>query len=102
MAMSPILYVVIALVVVALIIGVAVAATRQRSERLRGRFGPEYDRAVETSGGDRSAAERDLAGRMNRRKKLDIVPLAEPARQQYAASWAQVQTRFVDAPVDSV
>src|SRR5438105_4786659 len=102
MAMSPILYVVIAVVVVALIIGVAVAMRRQRSERLKGRFGSEYDRAVESSGGDRGAAERDLAGRVSRRKQLNIVPLAEPARQQYLASWQQVQTRFVDAPSESV
>jgi len=50
----------------------------------------------------RHEAERELSGRVERRKQLDIVPLPEPARQQYIAQWQRVQADFVDAPVASV
>jgi hypothetical protein len=102
--MSTILWVVIAVVVVALIVGAVAfaAASRQRSQRLRGRFGSEYDRTLEARGGDRSAAERELSGRMNRRKQLDIVPLSEESRHRYLNEWQAVQTQFVDTPAESV
>ena len=76
-------------------------ASRRRSARLHGTFGPEYDRAVEQTG-DRRQAERELAGRVERRSQLTIVPLPEAARQQYIAQWQRVQASFVDAPVESV
>src|SRR5947209_16729486 len=100
--MSPVLWVIIAIVVVALVVGIAAAVTRQRSQRLRGTFGPEYDRTVDAQRGDRIAAERDLSGRVSRRKELNIVPLPEAARQRYATSWQQVQARFVYAPAESL
>jgi hypothetical protein len=99
--MSTAVYVVIGVVVVLAIIAVLVAAGRRRSGQLRSNFGPEYDRTLQTTG-DRRLAEKELAGRVDRRKQLDIVPLAEGARQQYLAQWQQVQADFVDAPVQSV
>jgi hypothetical protein len=100
--MSVIVWVVIAIVVIALIVAAVVAAMKQRSERLKGRFGPEYDRAVESQGGDRLAAERELSGRMSRRKKMEIVPLSEQSRQRYRGEWLQVQAQFVDTPAESL
>jgi hypothetical protein len=84
----------------AILIAGAVAAyvARQRqTERLRERFGPEYDRAVSDSGEQR-AAEKELAERERKREQIDIVPLAPEARDKYAGSWRDVQTRFVDDP----
>jgi hypothetical protein len=99
--MSTIGYIVIAVVVVLVVIAIAMAASRRRTDRLQGTFGPEYDRTVQQTG-DRREAERELAGRVERRKQLTVVPLPEPARQQYLAQWQRVQAAFVDAPVESV
>ncbi|HEX4754181.1 MAG TPA: hypothetical protein VH661_00325 [Candidatus Dormibacteraeota bacterium] len=99
--MSTIVYVAIVIVVVlAILIGVALAS-RRRSSQLRGRFGSEYERTLQTSGSKRDA-EKELAGRVDRRKELNIVPLSEATRQQYLSEWQQVQAHFVDAPVQSV
>ena len=85
--MSTIAYVVIAVVVVLAVIAAVLIVSRRRSDRLQGTFGPEYDRAVRQTG-DRRQAERELAGRVQRRKQLMVVPLPEPARQQYIAAVA--------------
>ena len=99
--MSTAVYVAIGIVVVlAILIGVTVAS-RRRSSQLRGRFGSEYERTLQTTGSKRDT-ERELAGRVDRRKELNIVPLGEATRQQYLAEWQQVQAHFVDAPVQSV
>jgi hypothetical protein len=94
-----IVIVVAALVVLAL--GAWVVIARQRRERLRGRFGPEYDRAV-SEHGSRRGAEAELARREEQRERLDIVPLSPEARERYSESWREVQTRFVDEPSRSV
>lgn len=72
-----------------------------RSRRLRNRFGPEYDRHLETAE-NRRVAERDLAEREKRHAKLSLRPLSDAARAQYTAQWARVQEQFVDAPGEAV
>ena len=99
--MSTVAIIVIAVVVVIVVIAAGMAASRRNSGRLQGTFGPEYDRTVQQSG-DRHQAERELAGRVDRRKQLAIVPLPQQAREQYIAQWQRVQAAFVDAPVESV
>ena len=99
--MSTVAYIIIAVVVVLAVIVVAMVVTRRKSGRLHSTFGSEYDRTVQATG-NRREAERDLSGRVERRKQLSIVPLPEQARQQYIAQWQRVQTSFVDAPVESV
>ncbi|MGA8014450.1 MAG: hypothetical protein WCB85_00840 [Candidatus Dormiibacterota bacterium] len=102
MSTSEIIYVVIAVAVVLVLIALAVAAARRRrSAQLRTTFGPEYERAVAASG-DRDAAERDLSGRVNRRRGFNIVPLTREAQLRYAAEWRQVQQDFVDSPRQAV
>jgi hypothetical protein len=88
-----------ALVILAL--GAWVVMSRRRQERLRGRFGPEYDRAVAQHGG-RRGAEAELARREEQRERLDIVPLSQEARERYFESWREVQTGFVDEPSQAV
>ncbi|MGW3599623.1 hypothetical protein ACWD60_33700, partial [Streptomyces sp. NPDC005167] len=64
--------IVIAIIVVVVLIVLAVGvwmAVRRR--HLRERFGPEYERAVE-SGDSRAAAERDLRDREQRHDDLDL------------------------------
>ncbi len=99
--MSTLAYVVIAIVVVVVVIAAVAMASRRRSDRLQHTFGPEYGRTVQQTG-DRRQAERELAGRVQRRKQLMIVALPEPTRQQYILRWQRVQAAFVDAPVESV
>jgi hypothetical protein len=85
--------------VVALVVWQAVKARRTRT--LQGRFGPEYDRAVEGSD-NRRAAEAELAARAEHRDSLDIQPLTAVARERYVAEWQRVQGKFVDDPEGAV
>ena len=92
-----------AIVVILAVTGVAVrlALTRRRSERLREKFGPEYERTL-SDAGDQRAAEADLAAREQKRKKLDIVPLSLESGEKYAERWRTVQIAFVDNPSSAV
>jgi hypothetical protein len=96
------LYIVIAIVVVVVIGLLAVTAMRRRQTgQLRSRFGPEYDRTVE-SAGDRRQAETELRGRSERRRQYELRPLDALSQQRYVESWRQVQASFVDEPAESV
>jgi hypothetical protein len=93
--------VVIVVVVVLLLAAAALLVPRMRRRRLQERFGPEYERTVDSSG-DRREAERDLQEREQRRKELEIRPLDPGARTAYAQRWRATQERFVDAPTSAV
>ncbi|MFF6771990.1 hypothetical protein ACFY8W_00280 [Streptomyces sp. NPDC012637] len=77
------------------------AVNRRRRARLRDRFGPEYERAVEAAGNRRSA-ERELEDRERRFADLEIKPLPGEVREQYARRWARIQEEFVDRPEAAV
>ena len=95
-------WIVVAIIVVAaLIVGAIFWSRRRRSEHLRHRFGPEYDRAVNAKGG-RSKAEAELAEREKRVEKLDIRPLEPGERRDFIQRWTEVQARFVDDPPRAV
>jgi hypothetical protein len=85
---------------VLLIVAAVLAAARKkkRTQELRGTFGDEYDRTVETSD-KRRDAERELAARKEEHDRLDIRPLSSASRQRYLTAWDGVQNRFVDSPV---
>ncbi|MBV8928862.1 MAG: hypothetical protein JO152_07040 [Mycobacteriaceae bacterium] len=87
--------------VLAIIVAVRATLARKRSERLKEHFGPEYGRVVGETGDER-AAERELAARERKRKKLDIVALSPEAHAKYAEHWRGVQTDFVDNPSRAV
>src|SRR5438105_2196030 len=82
---------------VAVLLGAWFVWQRRRTESLRHRFGPEYERAVREHGGPRKA-EAALDAREKRVEKLHIVSLRPAARDQFAASWKAAQARFVDDP----
>jgi hypothetical protein len=91
-----------AIIVAAIIIAVAIFSSRAgRTRRLKQRFGPEYDRTLRTAG-DQTAAERDLAAREARVKRMHIEELPAGARDRYAEEWRTVQTRFVDQPREAL
>ena len=78
-------------------IGVWFATNQMRSRRLKERFGPEYDRAINRAP-DRDLAEAELQKREERVKKYKIVALSERDRAHYQHAWDAVQNRFVDDP----
>jgi hypothetical protein len=97
-------WILIAAIVVVAVVAVIVAGSRgnrRRSEELKQRFGPEYERTV-TETGDQNAAEKELAAREQKREQLDIVPLTAESLGNYAHSWRAVQTAFVDDPKSAV
>jgi len=95
------------LIVALVVLVVAVAAVawwfgqRRRTERLKDRFGPEYERTVETTR-DRRRAEADLESRQERVEALDIRPLAPGDAARFADRWRVVQALFVDDPARAV
>ncbi|TDD93630.1 hypothetical protein [Actinomadura rubrisoli] len=97
--MSTVIMVVIAVVIVAAV--AYLAWTQARTRRLKRRFGPEYDRALESQGG-RAAAERELLSREERHQELELRDLEPQQREQYREQWVRVQERFVDAPEAAV
>ncbi|MFG2526583.1 hypothetical protein [Streptomyces sp. NPDC048516] len=100
--MSPgTLIAIIVAVVVVILVCALVAGMIMRRRRLQKRFGPEYERAVETKG-SRRAAERDLREREERHDALHIKQLPASSRDRYAHEWDRVQERFVDQPDDAV
>ncbi|PSL00203.1 hypothetical protein CLV63_102330 [Murinocardiopsis flavida] len=95
--------VVVVIVIVAAIAGfVLMRKPEQRSKRLKAQFGPEYDRAVSAHGGDRQAAEKELADRKDLHRKLELRDLPEETRRDYTRQWTAIQERFVDAPSEAV
>ncbi len=96
MSTTEILILVLVLLVVAAIAAALVAQSRKR-KHLQSTFGPEYDRTVESSA-KRREAERELAEREERRRSLDIRPLAEHDRAAFAERWSATQADFVDHP----
>jgi hypothetical protein len=80
-----------------LIVTWAVIENGRKSDRLRQRFGPEYEQLV-AERGSASRAEAALQAREKRVEKLSIRHLSPVDRQRYAEDWAAVQRRFVDDP----
>ena len=93
----------ILIVVAILAIGAAVwmYIQKKRTQDLRSKFGPEYDKAIDIHG-DRSHAESDLAKREKRVSEFHIRPLREDERSRYAEDWRIEQSLFVDDPHASV
>jgi hypothetical protein len=88
-------------VVIATIALVWMAIRNSRTKQLKSRFGPEYRRVARAEGGA-SEAESILLAREKRVKKLDIKPLTEAQRNEFADIWEHAQSEFVDDPVAAV
>ncbi|MGW0026712.1 hypothetical protein [Rhodococcus sp. NPDC003383] len=96
-----VLAVIAVIAVVAAIVAARAARGRTRTEHLKERFGPEYERTVDEVG-ERRAAENELAAREKKREALDIVALSPEARERYQETWRTVQTSFIDDPSGAV
>ena len=72
-----------------------------RTGMLRGRFGPEYDVALEEYGARRKA-EDALEARLRHVEALTLRPVDEPERRSYLDQWDAIQARFIDHPRGAV
>jgi hypothetical protein len=96
---STAVWVLIAIILIAAIVWITLS--RVRSQRLRQRFGPEYERTIRTEGNVRKA-EAALEARAKRVARLHIQPLNSTDAQRFDAAWRAVQARFVDDPRGAV
>jgi hypothetical protein len=93
--------------IVALVVVVVVAALglwlwdRRRSERLRARFGPEYERTVREAG-SAGRAEQVLEARERKVAAFRVRGLSRDESGRYLEAWRRVQARFVDEPREAV
>jgi hypothetical protein len=97
-------YMMIAVVLILVIMGVILGprfARRNRSDRLHGQFGTEYDHTVQTLGNEKKA-QKELEGRQKHVESLDIRPLTAKERERYLADWSAVQSKFVDEPGQAI
>jgi hypothetical protein len=103
--MSPLTIAVLVFFALAVIVAIAVSVwlytSKKRTARLRAEFGPEYRRMARAEG-DAAAAEKVLQERQARVKKLDIKPLTDEQRNQFADAWESAQAEFVDDPTAAV
>ena len=94
---------IIVIVVIAIVVLAAIAwtvARKRRSEALRNRFGPEYERTVRQVGPGK--AESVLLERKERVEKFRIRELDAAERERFVSEWRAVQSRFVDDPKGAV
>ena len=94
MTATSLIILVVVLVAIALVVFMLF---RERSRKLRSRFGPEYDRVVQQRGSTLTA-ERELEHRAKRVENFHIHPLAEADREKFAHEWRITQEKFVDDP----
>ena len=97
MNQGTVLILVVAIAVIALAVVAWIVFQKTRTQRLRGRFGPEYDRTV-AEAGDRRKAEDELEARRKRVAKLKLVPLTPEQQNRFGKEWATAQALFVDDP----
>jgi hypothetical protein len=99
--MSTVTVVLLIVAVAAVAFGLFMYTQKERTKRLRAKFGPEYDRVVD-SYGNRSKAEEDLVHRQKRVEKLHLRDLTAADADRFADAWRAEQARFVDSPRDAI
>jgi hypothetical protein len=99
MITAPTNTVIFAVLLLALVFAVAVwlIVQRQRSLRLKRRFGPEYDLTV-SEFRSQAKAEAELLTREKRVARLQIVPLTTADAFRFSQAWNTLQGRFIDSP----
>jgi len=99
--LTPTQIAIIVAIIVVVVGAIIVFVQRRRSEKLRSRFGPEYERSVAESG-DRRRAEAQLEKRADRVEKFHLRSLTAEDRSRFTEQWDRVQAHFVDAPAGAV
>ena len=98
---NPTLLVIAVAIVCAAVIAAWAISRKRRHERLRHRFGSEYDRTVKAVG-TTGRADAVLEERERRVEKYHIRRLDEPERARFTEAWQRVQAMFVDDPATAV
>ncbi len=87
--------------IVGLVLAIGIAlwtyVQKERTHKLRSKFGPEYDKAI-AGHRDRWHAESELQKRALRVAMFNLQPLKAEDRSRYAEDWRREQSRFVDDP----
>jgi hypothetical protein len=93
------------MIVIVAVLVIAAAAwvytDRRRRERLRTRFGPEYERTVQDAGDPRRAVS-ILQTREKRVSRYQIRALTPEEHRRFGDDWRRVQAKFVDDPAAAV
>lgn len=95
--MNAVTLILIIVAVAAIAFGVFMYIQKERTRRLRGQFGPEYDRLLDDKGSQRKV-EDELLKRQKRIEKLHIRDLTQAESDRFSGAWRSVQAKFVDAP----
>jgi FtsZ-interacting cell division protein ZipA len=101
MSQHQLLIILVVIAVIVLVAIVVLALRKRRSQKLRERFGPEYERVVRQEG-NAQKAESVLEFREKRREKLKIRPLSATDKSNFEYRWSEVQRQFVDDPRGAV
>jgi hypothetical protein len=99
--MNAVTIILIVITIAAIAFGFVMYYQRERTRRLRVRFGPEYDRMVEGRG-DKRRAEEELREREKRVETFHIRDLTQAETDRFSDLWRSAQARFVDSPVQTV
>jgi hypothetical protein len=99
--LTPAMMILIAVAILAIGAAIWMYMQKKRTQDLRSKFGPEYDKAIDIHGG-RAHAESDLAKREKRVAKFNIRSLRDDERVKYAEDWRVEQSMFVDDPRTAV
>ena len=87
--------------VIAAVLVALVAIRLLRRNKLRRKFGTEFEYTMEKVGNPRAVAE-ILVEREKRVKKLDIRELVQDEKERYFNEWTEIQAGFVDNPAKSI
>jgi hypothetical protein len=98
---SPVVMILIVCLVLAIAVALWMYVQKKRTQTLRSKFGPEYDKAVDEHK-DRGHAESELETRAKRVAKYHIHPLKAEERSRFAEDWRREQSLFVDDPRTAV
>jgi hypothetical protein len=95
--LNPVMLILIVCLVLAIGAALWMYVQKKRTQKLRSKFGPEYDKAV-SEHRDRGRAESELQKRATRVAKFNIHPLKAEERSRYSEDWRREQSLFVDDP----
>src|SRR5260370_14799734 len=95
--LNPMMVILAVALIVVILIAIWIYMQKRRTQTLRSKFGPEYDKTVLTHG-NRGHAEAELDQRTKRVAKFDIHPLPREEQVQFAEDWRREQALFVDDP----
>lgn len=103
MTTAPTNTVIFAVLLIAVVLAVVawLIIQRQRSMRLKRRFGPEYDLTV-SEFRSQGKAEAELLEREKRVARFEIVPLTPGDAFRFSQAWNALQGRFIDNPKGAV